>query len=311
MAIPDYETLMLPLLQLMADGAERHVSDAVGRIADQFALSAEERARLLPSGRVSVIRNRTHWAKFYLTRAGLLVSTRRGYFRITDRGLELLASTPHSINAKFLRRYPEFVAFVDASTNGATLDGQDEQTVNGPPASSTRTPEETAASAHAALDATLRVQLLDRVVQTKPAFFERLVVDLLLAMGFGGGLSDAGRTIGGAGDGGIDGVIDQDALGLDRVYIQAKRYKPDSPIGPKDIQAFFGALNMAKAAKGVFITTSSFTKAAQETAEKLGSRIVLIDGDRLAQLMIRFDVGVRIEQTFHIKKIDEDFFLDA
>jgi restriction system protein len=254
-----------------------------------------------------VIRNRTHGAMTDLTRAGPLASTRRGHFRITERGL---AMKPASINSKFLRRYPEFVAFVGSSAGATRLDDHDEQAVNATGSVSNRTPEEVVVSAHAELGAILRIQLLDRVVHSDPAFFERLVVTLLLAMGFGGGLPDAGRAIGGSGDGGIDGVTDQDALGRDRVYIQAKRHRPENAIGPKEIQAFFGALNMAKAAKRVFITTSSFTRAAQETAEKQGSRIVLIDGNRLTQLMIRYDVGVRIEQAFHIKKIDEDFVLD-
>lgn len=301
---------MLPLLQVVQDGREHHVGDVVTAPADKFNLTGDERSRRLPSGRAPVIRNRTHGAMTDLTRAGLLVSTRRGHFRITERGLDLLAMKPASINSKFMRRYPELVAFVGSSAGGTRLDDHDEQAVNATGSAANRTPEEVVVSAHAELGATLRIQLLDRVVHSDPAFVERLVVTLLLAMGFGGGLPDAGRAIGGSGDGGIDGVTDQDALGRDRVYIQAKRHRPENAIGPKEIQAFFGALNMAKAAKGVFITTSSFTRAAQETAEKQGSRIVLIDGDRLTQLMIRYDVGVRIEQAFHIKKIDEDFFLD-
>jgi len=269
-------------------------------MADEFGLSESERDERLPSGRQAVIANRTHWAVTQLTKTGLLKRTRRAHYRITDRGRATLAENLPRIDLKYLERFPELAQFRDArSAKVPDTMGSSAET----------TPDEVMRAAFEQIDAALRLGLLQRILAERPAFFEKLVVDLLVAMGFGRGLSDPGRVVGKPGDGGIDGVIDQDGLGLDRVSIQAKRYATDNAVGPSAIHEFFGSLAGARATKGVFITTSAFTKAARAAADKMPTRIVLIDGDQLATLLVRHDVGVRIEQTFHIKKIDEDFFI--
>jgi restriction system protein len=298
---------MLPVLQATSAGDEHRTGDLARQMEDRFQLTAEERAALLPSGRQSIIANRTHWAITYLAKTGLLERTRRGYVRITDRGREVLRHPPSRLDLDFLARYPELDAFRSARRNGV------ESSVEPPGEllrSSEATPDELIRTAYTSIDAALRELLLSRILKSPPAFFERLIVKLLVAMGFGGQVDATAEALGRSGDDGVDGVIDQDALGLDRVYLQAKRYAPTNPVGPSAIRDFFGSLDIAKASKGVFITTSSFTRSAQDTAGRLGKRIVLIDGDQLAALMIRYDVGVRIEETFHIKKIDEDFFLE-
>jgi restriction system protein len=299
--IPGFQDLMRPVLQECAAADELRTTELVERMAAKFQLTPAERLQLLPSGRQSVIANRTHWALAYLSRTGLLERTRRAHYRLTDRGRDALAQHAGRIDLKFLARFPELASFRGDKGDEPSAIVADEQRA---------TPDEVMRAAHAAVDAALRQQLLDRVLASGPQFFERLIVGLLVAMGMGGGMGSAARAIGGSGDGGLDGVVDQDPLGLDRVYLQAKRYGRDNAVGPNAIRDFFGSLDIAKAGKGVFVTTSSFTKAARETAERLGKRIVLIDGEQLAALMIRYDVGVRIEETFHIKKIDEDFFLE-
>lgn len=300
--IPDYLSLMLPVLQV-AEAEEIHVGDAVKQVADNLGLSEDERALLLPSGQQTRLANRAQWAKLHLTRAGLLESTRRGYFRITDRGREVLDSNPARIDNNFLKDFEEFRQFL----NGHNANNQQHKAdvVTSP---SEQTPDEIMRSAHEEIEAQLADELLDRIRSEPPEFFERLVVNLLLAMGYGGSVADAGRALEGSGDGGVDGVIDQDALGLDRVYIQAKRYADGNTVSSGAIRDFFGSLDRHKAAKGLFVTTSSFTASARETADFLSKRIVLIDGGRLAKLMIRYNVGCRIEETLHVKKLDEDFF---
>ena len=303
MTVPDFQALMLPVLELIAARPEARTGELGQLLATRIGLTEADRALTIPSGKQPLIANRTHWAVTYMVKAGLLERTRRGFVRTTDRGREVVREKPEKIDIDYLKRFAEFVAFRDGTSSGdpeVTLHAQADAS----------TPDETIRAAHGLIEAALRTDLLDRILVSKPAFFERLVVQLLLRMGFGGQNGATAGAIGGSGDGGLDGVIDQDALGLDRVYIQAKRYARDNSVGPTAIRDFFGSLDIAKAAKGVFITTSSFTRAAAETAERLGKRIVLIDGDRLAALMIRYDVGVRIEETFHVKKIDEDFFLE-
>ena len=307
MTIPGFQDVMLPVLQATSVGDECRTGDLVRRMEDQFKLTPEEREALLPSGRQSIIANRTHWAITYLAKTGLLERTRRGFVRITDRGRTVLQQRPARIDLDFLTQFPELDAFRTARRNGSELnDSQPPELLS----SSEATPDELIRSAYANIDAALRELLLSRILKSPPAFFERLIVRLLIAMGFGGQVDATAEALGRSGDDGVDGVIDQDALGLDRVYLQAKRYGPGNPVGPGAIRDFFGSLDIAKASKGVFITTSTFSKSAQDTAGRLGKRIVLIDGDQLAALMIRYDVGVRIEETFHIKKIDEDYFLE-
>jgi restriction system protein len=307
MAIPDYQSLMLPVLSAARDG-EIRIGELVERLALKLGLAPEEQSELLPSGRQSIFSNRVHWAKTYLGKAGLIASTKRGHFKITERGKEVLASKPPRIDAKYLDRFPEFKEFRDPSRpdQGGAKDIELLAHVNTQIAA--RPPNEIMLAAHRQIESALAQDLLDRIRAAPPDFFERLIVNLLLTMGFGGSSAEAGRALGRSGDDGVDGVIDQDALGLDRVYIQAKRYATDNTIGPGAIRDFFGSLDRHKASKGLFVTTSTFSASATETAQFLSKRIVLIDGEQLAKLMIRYNVGCRIEDTLHIKKIDEDFF---
>jgi restriction system protein len=307
MAIPDYQSLMLPVLTVSAAGEVR-IGDAVDRIAEQLHLTEDERAQLLPSGKQTLFGNRVHWARTYLMKAGLLESTRRGHFRITERGQQVIASHPARIDVEFLNQFPEFQEFKDRARASQTRQKLDAEPLDVPPSSQTETPDEIMRAAHKQIDAALAQDLLDRIRAAPPAFFERLIVSLLLAMGYGGSAVEAGRALGRSGDDGVDGVIDQDALGLDRVYIQAKRYAEGNNIGAGAIRDFFGSLDRHKATKGLFVTTSTFSPSAKETAEFLSKRIVLIDGEHLTKLMIRYNVGCRIEEVLHIKKVDEDFF---
>jgi restriction system protein len=248
-----------------------------------------------------------HWAKTYLKQAGLIEIPRRAHFRISDRGRELLATNPTRIDNKVLSQFEEFKQFQSRRFR----EDASEPTPLDPIAienRESRTPDEVMRLVHGQIDTALGEELLDRIVAAPPEFFERMIVALLLAMGYGGSGKDPGRAIGRSGDDGVDGVIDQDALGLDRVYIQAKRYQEDSRIGPSAIRDFFGSLDMHKASKGLFVTTSEFSHPARETAAKLGKRIVLINGDELTALMIRYNVGCRVEDTLYVKRIDEDFF---
>lgn len=305
MAIPDFQTLMLPVLRISDEG-EMRIGSVVERVADQLGLTDDERAELLPSGRQATFANRVHWAKSYLGKAALIELTGRGRFRISQRGRDVLANPPERITIRFLEQFPEFAVFRGNTANQKNTipDPVD----SGEPAQGT--PDELIRAAHEALERELAADLLQRIQAAPPAFFERLLVQLLVRMGYGGSAVQAGRalSLGRSGDGGVDGVIDQDHLGLDRVYIQAKRYSTGNVVGSGPIRDFFGALDSHKAAKGLFVTTSTFSPAARQTAEHLSKRIVLIDGGQLTSLMIRFEVGCRIEDTIHIKQVDEEFF---
>jgi restriction system protein len=295
------------VLKLAAEG-EIKVADAVSRIADSLDLSPDDRAELLPSRKQTVLSNRVHWAKTYMAKAGLVAAPRRGFFAITDRGRQVLSSRIGHIDNKFLLQYPEFVAFRERSNAELSDEVLVQETVTPEQGVDKATPDELIRLGQKQLEATLSGDLLDKVRGSSPAFFEQVVVDLLIAMRYGGTAEGPGRTVGGSGDGGVDCVIDQDPLGLDRVYVQAKRYAADNQVGAGAIRDFFGSLNLHKASKGLFVTASGFTNSARETVEKLGSRIVLIDGEALARLMIRHNVGCRIDVTIQIKKIDEDYF---
>lgn len=300
--IPDYQTLMRPVLEC-ASSTEARISDVVDQLADKFALTPDERESLLPSGKQTTFANRVHWAKSYLKQAGLVEITRRGYFSITDRGRAALAEKGVTIDNAYLDRFADFKSFKarvsDAEALASpTAEISQEQT----------TPDETLRRAHSLITSALSAEILDRVRKSPPAFFERLIVELLIAMGYGGTSEEAGRAIGQSGDDGVDGVIDQDPLGVDQIYVQAKRYGDGNNIGAGAIRDFYGALSLKKAHKGIFVTTSSFSSPAVETARGLGSRIVLIDGLQLTKLMIRYNVGCRDEDVLHLKKIDEDFF---
>lgn len=308
--IPDYQSVMLPLMLYAQDGKEHRIGDVVEPLAKRLRLSESEVAEMLPSGRQTVFANRVHWAKTYLAQAKLVEMTRRTHFRITERGRDVLREKPAKIDVQLLERFPEFNEFrerrrndgaeptLDAALPGLALE----------PAAKLATPDELLRATIADLEAALSRELLDRIIAAPPAFFESLIVTLLLSMGYGGSRENAGRAIGKSGDNGIDGVIDQDPLGLDRVYLQAKRYDKDNPIGESQIREFSGSLGAVKANKGVFVTTSYFSKPALEFAERHPFKLVLIDGKQLTSLMMRHNVGVRVAETFHLKKVDEDFF---
>jgi restriction system protein len=309
MAIPDFQTLMLPILKVAGDGQEKRIGDVINQLAHEFGLTEEERQQMLPSGKGKSFANRANWAKTYLVQAGLLEATKRAHFKITDRGRKALAEGPPRIDIEYLSQFSEFIQFRERGrvSNGAETANVMDTTKVPLPA---QTPDELLRSTVSQIETALRKELLDRILAAPPAFFEGLIVALLLAMGYGGSREEAGKIVGRAGDGGIDGVIDQDALGLDRVYVQAKRYGMENPVSEPEIRAFSGSLGAAKANKGVFVTTSYFTQPAQSFAERHPFKIVLIDGERLAPLMIRHNVGVRIDETLYLKKMDEDFFAD-
>lgn len=305
MAIPDFQTLMLPLLALTADGAEHRSGDYVDALAQQFNLTEDERAQRLPSGRARLFYNRVAWAKTHMKRAGLLDSPSRGRIKITPIGQSLLAENPGRIDMRLLMRFPAYAEFRSRRRNDEAEPGvatEPGETAN------MQTPEETLEAAYQVLRRNLAAELLLQVMSASPAFFEQLVVELLLNMGYGGSRHDAGRAIGGSGDGGIDGIINEDRLGLDVIYIQAKRW--EGPVGRPEIQQFVGALQGRQAKKGIFITTSTFAKPAREYASRVESKLVLIDGERLAELMIDFDVGTSTQARYEVKKIDLDYFVE-
>jgi restriction system protein len=308
MAVPDYQSLMFPVLAASSQGEVR-IREVVERLGEELGLTPEERTALLPSGKETVFNNRVHWAKTYLGKAGLIENTRRGHYKITPRGAQVMQTHPTRIDNAFLDQFREFKQFKEnAAQSTAVTEAVNQQSAEAPFANPAATPDEVMRVAHRQIELSLSQEILDRILAAPPDFFERLIVNLLLSMGFGGSATDAGRALGRSGDDGVDGVIDQDALGLDRVYIQAKRYTPGNSIGSGAIRDFFGSLDRHKATKGLFVTTSTFSPSAKETSEFLSKRIVLIDGDQLTKLMIRHGVGCRIEETLYIKKIDEDFF---
>ena len=271
MAIPDYQTVMLPLLKLAADRNEHRFRDAIEELADHFNLTEDERKQLLPSGSQATFNNRVGWARTYMKKAGLLESPKRGFFRITDGGMQALSTKPNTINVKFLEQYPEFLEFKTQSiTKNITTD-----TATTLPTED-RTPQELIEDAYVTIRSGLASDLLEQIMGSSPSFFERLVVDLLVRMGYGGTRKEAGKAVGGSGDEGIDGIINEDRLGLEVVYIQAKRWQ--STVGHPEIQKFVGALHGKNARKGIFITTSDFTNGATQYAEGLSDKVVLIDG---------------------------------
>lgn len=296
---------MLPVLTLAAQG-ETRVPLAADAIADSLELSQDEREELLPSGKQRILHNRIHWAKFYMTKAGLIESPKRGVFLATEAGQELLLSKPAQIDVETLKTYSAFNEFYDTSNSQAEDSVQSQPKIE----PSKVTPEEQIEAAHSTINAALKSELLTRLLDQTPTFFEAVIVDLLVAMGYGGTHENAALRLGKSGDGGIDGIIDEDRLGLDRIYVQAKRYALDSGIGRPAIQGFVGSLVGFGASKGVFVTTSSFSQHAVEYANSIQQRVILIDGSRLAELMIEFGVGVRVSRIVEVKRLDEDFFED-
>lgn len=310
MPIPDYQSLMLPVLRLAAEG-EKRVADVEDRIADDLGLTAEEREELLPSGRQRVLHNRIHWAKFYMSKAGLIASPARGRFVATDAGRALLAQNPDRVDVKLLLKRPEFREFYKTSNSAGTDTDSGQGEIESRDLGSTSvTPEEQIEASYQAVVAALRADLLDRIGQNSPAFFEGLIVDLLVAMGYGGSHKSAAAQLGRSGDGGVDGVVNEDRLGLDRVYVQAKRYAATNSIGRPDVQAFVGSLVGLGATKGVFVTTSTFSPQARDFVKHLSQRVILIDGRQLADLMIEHGVGVRVSRAIEFKRLDEDFFAE-
>jgi restriction system protein len=298
MAIPDFQTIMLPLLKLAGDGEEHSLRETMETLANEFGLTDEERREFLPSGRQPMFDNRVGWARTYMKKAGLLKSTRRGYYQITERGLGVLGEKPRVINTATLSQFPEFVEFQSPKPKGAEQER--------PEPDHSATPEEEIEAAYQQLKESLIKELLETVKVCPSAFFEQLVIDLLVKMGYGGTRKDAGQAIGRSGDGGIDGIIKQDRLGLDIVYIQAKKW--ENMVSRPEIQKFAGALQGQRARKGVFLTTSDFSSAAREYVSRIDSKIVLIDGYTLAQLMIDFGIGVTGVATYELKRIDMDYF---
>jgi len=299
MTIPDFQTIMLPLLKLMSDGNIRPLAVLRESLSNVFELSNDERVELLPSGTQPVFHNRVAWATIYLHKAVLLERPKRGHYKITERGLSAFEEDPKKIDIKFLQKFSEFLEFRNTKKKEPPTNGNDPPEIN---------PAEALENAYQEIQKTLAFDLLQITKDCTPAFFERLVIDVLIKMGYGGSRREAGQAMGKSGDGGIDGIIKEDKLGLDIIYIQAKRW--EGTVGRPEIQKFAGALQGQRARKGIFITTSSFTKDALKYVLNIESKIILIDGQRLAELMIENNVGVSSISTYEIKKIDSDYFFD-
>jgi restriction system protein len=304
MPIPDFQTVMLPLLRHLSDGKEHSNQDTLKSLAEHFQLSADELAQLLPSGVQPVFTNRVAWAKTHMKAAGLIESPRRGYYKIHPRGLEVLKTNPVRVDLRLLSQFPEYIEF--RKPKNEIGEAKPETGLQAVRETDEWTPEEHLEYGHQRIREQLAADLLGKVKDASPAFFEKLVVELLLAMGYGGSRQDAGRTVGRAGDGGIDGVINEDRLGLDVIYIQAKRW--EGTVSRPEIQKFAGALQGQRAKKGIFITTSDFSKEANDYAAMIDSRIVLINGSRLANLMIDHGIGVTRAASYEVKRLDSDYF---
>lgn len=304
MPIPDYQTIMLPLLKLTADRQEYKMNDLTEILAKEFNLTDEERKELLPSGQTFIFGSRVSWARTYLKKAGLLDSQKRATVQITQRGIDILKQNPSFIDVKLLRQFPEFLEFQNTKKDGEEIIEISTNNDN------TKTPEETLEDAYQNIRKSLAQELRAKIIELSPVFFEKLVVELVVKMGYGGSMKDAGKAIGKSGDEGIDGTIKEDKLGLDIIYIQAKRWQVGNVVGRPEIHKFIGALAGQGAKKGIFITTSNFTKEALEYTPKNETKIVLIDGEQLAQYMIDYNLGVTINQTYEVKRMDSDYFGD-
>lgn len=303
MAIPDFQSIMLPLLKFCADGKEHTNRDSLDALAQEFGLTAEEQKELLPSGQQCVIDNRVAWARAHMKMADLVENTRRGVFRITGRGQEVLKQNPQQINLRFLRQFPEYEAAREKHKENRRQESSsdvDEQ--------QNKTPAEQLEEAYQTLRENLASEILAQLKSSSPIFFEKVVVEVLVKMGYGGSRKDAGQAIGRSGDEGIDGIIKEDRLGLDIIYIQAKKW--DNSISRPEIQKFAGALQGKRARKGIFITTSDFSQSAHEYVATIDSKIILIDGQQLAQHMMDFGVGVATDAVYELKRLDSDYFTD-
>jgi restriction system protein len=299
MAIPDYQEIMLPLLKLVSDGQEHALRELISKLTSEFRLTAEESQQLLPSGNQEVFVNRVGWARTYMKKAGLLQNVRRGVFRITERGKDVLKREPTRIDNELLEQFEEFRAFKALRHTEASSGAP-------PVPEEVRTPEEGLEDSYRNLQVELAAELLERIKASPPSMFERIVVDLLVKMGYGGTRLDAGRAVGKGPDEGIDGVIKEDRLGLDAIYLQAKRW--EATVGRPEIQKFAGALQGQRARKGVFITTSDFSQEALNYVQMIESKIILLNGQQLAEFMIEYGVGVTPVSTYVISRIDSDYF---
>lgn len=299
--IPDYQTLMLPVLKSVADGKEHKFREIADSIAKNFGLTEEELGYLLPSGNQSIFNNRVGWAKTYLKKACLIEYKGKGVLKITERGKQVLKDSPQKIDNKFLKQYDEFNEFQNKVNPKEEKQENETDYKN-------QTPEELIETAFHDFQKLLAEELLDKIRNVSPVFFEKLVVALLVKMGYGGSIKDAGQAIGRTGDEGIDGIIKEDKLGLDVIYIQAKRWKENNVIGRPEIQKFVGALAGQGAKKGVFITASSFTKEALDYKPMNDTKVILIDGMKLANLMIEYNLGVAQMHCYELKKLDNDYF---
>ncbi|WP_319414602.1 restriction endonuclease [uncultured Cohaesibacter sp.] len=306
MTIPGYQSLMLPVLRYAAQ-AEQRVPPLAEKIAVDFDLSAAECEKMLQNGGQSILKNRIHWAKYYMHKAGLVDCPARGRFIASDAGKRLLATNPQRLDYQHLLSIPQFAAYHAANKKQGNV-ASTRSKFGDETSKEASTPEEQIEDAFAALNTALQTELLDRIRENSPAFFEQVIVDLLIAMGYGGSHKNAAEQLGRSGDGGVDGVINEDRLGLDRIYLQAKRHASSNKIGRPDMQAFVGSLVGFGATKGVFVTTSSFTDSATKYTRSLPQRVIQIDGVRLAELMIEHGVGTRAYRTIQVQRLDEDFF---
>lgn len=307
MPIPDFQTPMRPILEILADGQRHTTRDIIDHIALRFAVTAEERAEQLPSGRALLLNNRIGWALSHMKHAGLVESPRRAVYAITARGQQVLSRHPERVDMRTLKEFEEYRTFIGGSRGGEPAAPTDQ--LDDDAEADTLTPEEHLDRGYRMIREELATTLLARIAACPPEFFEQLVIDLLLAMGYGGSRADAGRAVGGSGDGGIDGIINEDKLGLDAIYVQAKRWQ--GVVGRPEIQKFAGALQGRRAKKGIFITTSTYTDEAKTFASMIENKIVLIDGAKLAELMIDHGVGVTTVQHYEIRRLDSDYFPDA
>jgi len=305
--IPDFQTVMRPLLVHLSDGKEHSNQETLKKLAEHFQLTDEELAQLLPSGLQAIFTNRVAWAKTHLKAAGLIESLRRGFYKISPRGLDVLKANPSRVDLRVLNQFPEYIEF--RTPKDEIGEPKPESVTQTLPETDKWTPEDHLEYGYQRIRQQLASELLAKIKDSSPAFFEKLVVELLVAMGYGGSRQDAGRTVGRAGDGGIDGVINEDRLGLDVIYIQAKRW--DGTVGRPEIQKFAGALQGQRAKKGIFITTSDFTKEANDYAAVIDSRIVLINGTRLCNLMIDHGIGVTRASSYEVKRLDSDYFEES
>ncbi len=301
MAVPGFQTWFTPFLKALSDGQVHLITDLYQELADQMKLTPEDKKELLPSGKQQTYKNRIGWARTYLSKAGLVEVPNRGECRITSEGLSVLSNSKEDIDVKYLKRYPTFVSFHQVSKTSTQEDASNNESI--------ASPDETLEMAYLELRNALRQEVLDKVKKSPPEFFESLVIELLVRMGYGGSQEDAGQTLGCSGDGGIDGKIKEDRLGLDFICVQAKRW--ESNVGRPIVQAFAGSLDGFRARKGVLITTSGFTKEAIEYVKMIGKSIVLIDGEELTRLMFEYDLGVTPVKHYVLKKLDHDYFEES